>query len=85
MVEIFFETFEVPAMYVAIQAVLSLYSNGRTTGQCFIHDNIFFRINTVTFLYNSTIIFQTYLKYFNTKHHLAKMTITIKSDASFRV
>ena len=32
MVEIFFETFEVPAMYVAIQAVLSLYSNGRTTG-----------------------------------------------------
>ena len=27
-----FETFSVPAMYVAIQAVLSLYSSGRTTG-----------------------------------------------------
>lgn len=27
-----FETFNVPAMYVAIQAVLSLYSAGRTTG-----------------------------------------------------
>ena len=27
-----FETFNVPAMYVAIQAVLSLYSSGRTTG-----------------------------------------------------
>ena len=74
MVEIFFETFEVPAMYVAIQAVLSLYSNGRTTGHCFIRDNIFFRINTVTFLYNSTIIFQIYLKYFNIKHNLATVT-----------
>ena len=29
---IMFETFGVPAMYVAIQAVLSLYSAGRTTG-----------------------------------------------------
>jgi len=27
-----FETFEVPSFYVAIQAVLSLYSSGRTTG-----------------------------------------------------
>ena len=27
-----FETFNVPAMYVSIQAVLSLYSSGRTTG-----------------------------------------------------
>uniref|UniRef100_A0A5K3FBW8 Actin n=1 Tax=Mesocestoides corti TaxID=53468 RepID=A0A5K3FBW8_MESCO len=27
-----FETFNVPAMYVAIQAALSLYSSGRTTG-----------------------------------------------------
>ncbi|MES1918939.1 actin [Bonamia ostreae] len=32
MTQIMFETFEVPAMYVAIQAVLSLYSSGRTTG-----------------------------------------------------
>jgi len=28
-----FETFNVPAMYVAIQAVLSLYASGRTTGR----------------------------------------------------
>ncbi|PVU93238.1 hypothetical protein BB561_003387 [Smittium simulii] len=30
--QIFFETFNVPAMYVSIQAVLSLYASGRTTG-----------------------------------------------------
>jgi len=28
-----FETFNCPAMYVAIQAVLSLYASGRTTGE----------------------------------------------------
>lgn len=32
MVEIMFEAFEVPATYIAIQAVLSLYASGRTTG-----------------------------------------------------
>lgn len=32
MTQIMFETFDVPAMYVAIQAVLSLYASGRTTG-----------------------------------------------------
>ena len=32
MTTIMFETFNVPCMYVAIQAVLSLYSAGRTTG-----------------------------------------------------
>lgn len=32
--QIMFETFNVPAMYVAIQAVLSLYASGRTTGRC---------------------------------------------------
>ncbi|GAY37637.1 hypothetical protein CUMW_030560 [Citrus unshiu] len=32
MVEIMFEGFEIPATYVAIQAVLSLYASGRTTG-----------------------------------------------------
>jgi len=32
MTEIMFDTFNVPAMYVAIQAVLSLYASGRTTG-----------------------------------------------------
>ena len=29
---IMFETFNVPSMYVQIQAILSLYSGGRTTG-----------------------------------------------------
>ncbi len=32
MLEIMFETFSVPALYFSIQAVLSLYASGRTTG-----------------------------------------------------
>ncbi len=32
MVEIMFETFQVPATYIAIQAVLSLYASGKFTG-----------------------------------------------------
>ncbi len=32
MTQIMFVTFNVPAIYVAIQAVLSLYASGRTTG-----------------------------------------------------
>jgi actin-related protein len=35
MTQIMFETFNAPAMYVAIQAVLSLYASGRTTGIVF--------------------------------------------------
>jgi actin-related protein len=32
LLQIMFETFNIPAMYVAISAVLSLYTAGRTTG-----------------------------------------------------
>jgi actin beta/gamma 1 len=32
MVQIMFETFNAPKFYVSIQAVLSLYASGRTTG-----------------------------------------------------
>ncbi len=32
MAELMFETFNVPGMYISMQAVLSLYSSGRTTG-----------------------------------------------------
>merc|ERR1712083_294318 len=32
MTQIMFETFNVPSMHVSIQAVLSLYASGRTTG-----------------------------------------------------
>ena len=32
MTQIFFETFNVPTFYVSVQAVLSLYASGRTTG-----------------------------------------------------
>merc|ERR1719468_10956 len=32
MTQIFFETFNSPAVYVAIQAVMSLYASGRATG-----------------------------------------------------
>ncbi|CAE7336542.1 unnamed protein product, partial [Symbiodinium pilosum] len=39
MTQIMFETFNVPAMYVAIQAVLSLYASGRTTGIVMDHDS----------------------------------------------
>jgi actin beta/gamma 1 len=32
MIQIMFETFNVPSFYVQVQAVLSLYASGRTTG-----------------------------------------------------
>merc|ERR1712072_693073 len=33
MTQMMFETFQAPAMFVSIQAVLSLYASGRTTGE----------------------------------------------------
>lgn len=32
MTEIMFEQFDVPALFLAVQSVLSLYSSGKTTG-----------------------------------------------------
>ena len=33
MLQIMFETFNTPSLYVAVQAVMALYSTGRTTGK----------------------------------------------------
>ena len=33
MLQIMFETFNTPCLYVAVQAVMALYSTGRTTGK----------------------------------------------------
>ena len=33
MLQVMFETFQVPCLYVAVQAVMALYASGRTTGQ----------------------------------------------------
>ena len=30
--ELLFETFSIPALYISVQAVLTLYASGRTTG-----------------------------------------------------
>lgn len=32
MLEIFFEKFQVPAVYIAVQGVLSLFATGKSTG-----------------------------------------------------
>jgi actin, other eukaryote len=41
-----FETFECPAMYVAIQAVLSLYASGRTTGKMAVASDMHYKDHT---------------------------------------
>ena len=33
MVQVMFETFQVPCMYITVQAVMALYATGRTTGE----------------------------------------------------
>ena len=47
MTQIMFETFNTPAIYVAIQAVLSLYASGRTTGIVFDADDDAYVSHTV--------------------------------------
>ncbi|MGH0140535.1 UNVERIFIED_CONTAM: hypothetical protein FKN15_030743 [Acipenser sinensis] len=51
MTQIMFETFNVPAMYVAIQAVLSLYASGRTTGFSAVPYQIMFETFNVPAMY----------------------------------
>lgn len=59
-----FETFNTPAMYVAIQAVLSLYASGRTTG--IVLDSGDGVSHTVP-IYEGTILPQFYLSFSLTK------------------
>ena len=47
MTQIMFETFNAPAFYVSIQAVLSLYASGRTTGVVLGNDCRFLMVDTL--------------------------------------
>ena len=57
MTQIMFETFNVPAMYVAIQAVLSLYASGRTTGKFLSTFSFYFFYANITLSNGSFYIF----------------------------
>jgi hypothetical protein len=64
MSQIMFETFNVPAMYVSIQAVLSLYASGRTTGTV-THIHIYIYVYTCIYIYIYTYIYTCIYIYIN--------------------